>query len=127
MHWDMPTWMTELGPMYVDRAGNEIQAMRWRELRRDYGYKVLRKTPVAGVLEVSTVWLGFSHNIVGPPLVFETMVFEIAESNSIYGFRFHASDGEWTYRYSTEAEALAGHEEVVADVRSHFLPVPYAR
>ena len=54
---------------------------------------------------VSTVWLGLDHNfgMQGPPLIFETMVFP--------------KEGEWgeldCRRYSTEEEALAGHEEMV--------------
>lgn len=52
---------------------------------------------------VSTVWLGLDHNFAGgPPLIFESMVFH-----------------KWTRdeldcrRYSTKAEAFAGHADLV--------------
>jgi hypothetical protein len=53
---------------------------------------------------VSTVWLGLDHNFLhdGPPLIFETMVFPQGDMAEI--------DMD---RYSTEAEALAGHKAMV--------------
>jgi predicted cobalt transporter CbtA len=50
---------------------------------------------------VSTVWIGIDHRFGddGPPLIFETMVFNRAEG-------WGELDCE---RYSTEAEAVAGH------------------
>jgi hypothetical protein len=58
--------------------------------------------------KVSTVFLGLDHRFggEGPPIVFETMVFG------------GALDGEQE-RYCTKAEALAGHEKMVARVRAH--------
>jgi len=54
---------------------------------------------------VSTVWLGLDHSFgSGPPLIFETMVFQ---NRSDMG----DLDCE---RYSTEAEAIAGHERMCA-------------
>lgn len=54
---------------------------------------------------VSTVWLGLNHQFgSGPPLIFETMVFP-SESDS--------GDLDCD-RYSTEAEALVGHERMCA-------------
>ena len=59
-----------------------------------------------GSVEVSTLFFGVDHRTyaTGPPLIFETMVFG------------GALDGQGE-RYSTEAEALAGHDEWVAKVR----------
>lgn len=52
---------------------------------------------------VSTVWLGLNHNYYGgKPLIFETMVFKRNSLNEL--------DME---RYSTEAEAKAGHARMV--------------
>lgn len=49
---------------------------------------------------VSTVWLGLNHAFgAGPPVIFESMVFDTRDSMG-------EVDCE---RYSTEAEALAGH------------------
>jgi hypothetical protein len=54
---------------------------------------------------VSTVFLGIDYNFgpEGPPLLYETMVFG--------GMR---GDEQW--RYATRAEALAGHERIVAEI-----------
>lgn len=57
-----------------------------------------------GKVVVSTVWLGLNHQFGdGPPLIFETMVFG------------GAFDQEQE-RYSTMAEAVAGHDQWVARV-----------
>ena len=58
-----------------------------------------------GGVKVYTVFLGIDHNYGGgPPLLFETMV-------------DHGSGWDDQWRYSTKAEALAGHAAVVAWVR----------
>lgn len=125
-----------LGPMYRDRCGNPITIGRWMDLHDDYGYVVLRKTPVGGVWEVSTVWLGTDHNFLpgGVPLIFETMVFELAESHGYappfgpfggWSFTYHEDVGE-QWRYSTEAQALEGHEVMVRLARQRFLPAVIA-
>lgn len=58
-----------------------------------------------GDVKVSTVWLGIDYNFGGSerPLIFETMV-------------FGGEHDELCHRYSTEAEALAGHAEVCSAV-----------
>lgn len=64
-----------------------------------------------GRIEVSTVWLGLNHahGTAGPPLIFETLVFG------------GAFDGE-LWRYSTEAQAIAGHDHAVTIVRAACQP-----
>lgn len=60
-----------------------------------------------GKLHISTVFLVIDHrhDRGGPPLLFETMVFA-------------GEDGDVDCRrYCTEAEALAGHEQIVQDIR----------
>jgi hypothetical protein len=47
------------------------------------------------------VWLGFDHGFGGAPLIFETMI-----------FGYDGDDQQW--RYSTEREALKGHDRAVA-------------
>jgi hypothetical protein len=110
-----------LGPMYRDRVGNPITFGRWIDLHRDHSYVIVGKT-VVGSWEVSTVWLGHDHNFLpgGPPLIFETMVFEIAESQSWFG-PYREDVGE-QWRYSTERQAREGHEVMVGLVRQRFLP-----
>lgn len=59
-----------------------------------------------GDVRISTVFICLDHRYGdGPPIIFETMVF---------GGK-HDEDMD---RYSTEAEALAGHERWVARIRS---------
>lgn len=87
------------------RDGTPYQSME--EWATDYENQVDRrvaKTHLWWGGYVSTVWLGLDHNFYsdGPPLIFETMVFP---SNSY--------DELDMARYSTEAEAKAGHERMV--------------
>jgi hypothetical protein len=65
-------------------------------------------TRVAGH-RVSTVFLGIDHNFsrIGPPILFETMVFA------------GAAMADWSMRrYATYEEAEAGHRDMVAQVRA---------
>lgn len=72
--------------------------------------KIVHKDQV-GEVEVSTVFLGINHQFFdGPPLVFETMVFG--------GLR-----GDYQKRYSTWAEAEAGHVQVLAEVMALESPI----
>lgn len=82
---------------YYDRAGNQIDVNQWIALSsEEYKRVALSEGVVPGVV-VSTVWLGLDLGYGdGPPFIFETMVFGGA----------HDEEQE---RYSTEADALAGH------------------
>jgi hypothetical protein len=72
---------------------------------------------------VSTVWLGLDHSFRrGPPLIFESMTFKPAltlKAIGIDGFKIvvpaltHGYSELDCDRYSTEAEALAGHKRMV--------------
>lgn len=94
---------------HYDRQGNVIpDLMEWARLHNDDNYKRVAQDTI-GTLWVSTVWLGLDHSFGGgPPLIFETMVFDHGENDR--------SDLDCR-RYSTEAEALAGHEEVCEEIR----------
>ena len=97
-----------MGMGYYDRQGKPLtDTMEWGRLHSDYEYKRVAETTI-GRLWVSTVWLGLDHSFGdGPPLIFETMVFVAGEGGDDLDCR----------RYSTEAEALAGHEDVLAEIR----------
>lgn len=98
--------------LYFDRQGNEISAEKWRDLLESAMYKVVAVTESEppGGWSVSTVWLGLDHAFGdGPPRIFETMVFGIA---------VEGEPDNYCRRYTTEAEAEAGHEEVVAMARA---------
>jgi hypothetical protein len=75
---------------------------RWFEGNRED--RIVARTQIGKVL-ISTVFLGLDHNFGedGPPLLFETLVFG------------GDLDGE-RERYSTWAQAEAGHEQMVAKV-----------
>lgn len=95
-------------PLYYRRDGTPYEGPT---ATMDWAADFENRTPVGqdeiGDVLVSTVWLGLDHNCSdeGPPLIFETMVFG------------ESLDGE-KRRYSTEAEAIAGHAEMVARVRA---------
>lgn len=88
---------------YYDRQGNPLTFEEWAksfETRRDQ--QRVASTVLPNGRWVSTVWLGLNHRYgAGPPLIFETMVFA----------KDKAASGELDREcYSTEVEALAGHE-----------------
>lgn len=100
---------------YYDRQGNplpdphvdmEAWIREWASLFEDEDYRRVALTEI-GDVRISTVWLGIDHNFwgQGPPLIFETMV-------------FGGPLDEEQERYSTEAQALAGHDQMVAKVRA---------
>lgn len=69
-------------------------------------------------VRISTVFLGLDHNYYddGPPLVFETMVFDSAYSN-------HAVEDEGIdacIRYPSLEEAWHGHEAAVAECLGRY-------
>jgi hypothetical protein len=90
---------------YYDRGGFSISQLRWTHLFQDKSYQVVRQTMIGDVM-VSTVWLGLDHGHGdGPPIIFETMVFG---PKHVF---------EEQYRYATEADALAEHRKIVAQLR----------
>ena len=90
---------------YYDKQGKPIDDLwEWSKLFSDWEYKRIAETQ-ADASWVSTVWLGSNHewDPRKPPLIFETMV-------------LGGELGEECERYSTEAEAVAGHAAMVARV-----------
>ena len=96
---------------YYNRQGESMTMFEWAVAFEDKDYKRVALTEFAhlGVeVRVSTVWLGLDHNFGDdPPLIFETMI-------------FGGSLDEDQKRYSTEAEALAGHEAMVQKAHIAF-------
>ena len=92
--------------MYYDWNGIPMARAAWARKIEDAAYVRVLETTLSGGKWVSTVWLGLDHRFdgKGPPLIFETMVFP--------------GEGEWAgldvCRYSTLAEAEAGHASMVA-------------
>ena len=97
----------------LDRQGRPLSLMEWCKLIEDGDYKIVDRLDEERDGErilISTVWLGLNHNWgPGDPLIFETMIF---------GGPYH----HWQMRWSTEEEALKGHEAVVWAYRENLSP-----
>ena len=92
--------------LYYDKQGNPITMEEWARLSSDMEYRRVAETTGCGKW-VSTVWLGLNHSHGGgPPLIFETMVFDVDKDGEINWSEIDAD------RYSTEEEALKGHERL---------------
>ena len=92
--------------MYYDRSGKPITLLEWGSMFEDRTTKRVAETTLPDGTWISTVWFGLDHRFGdGPPLIFETMVFPSKD-----GLLYELD----TYRYSTEEEAIKGHEEAVA-------------
>lgn len=84
--------------------------------------RVVRKTTITNPnnpseeCEVSTVFLCIDHgfNPAKPPVVFESLIFE-------------GPLHDWMNRYSTWADAEAGHEEMVKAVRETYAKPKYVK
>ena len=90
---------------YYDRQGNPVTFMDWAKNLGDRD-ECVAKTPISdGEVLVSTVFLGINNNFFGgPPLIFETMI-------------FGGPLDQFQERYTTEAQALEGHERAVHRAR----------
>jgi hypothetical protein len=101
---------------YHDREGREIPLLLWAALFEDDDYRIVAETHV-NMYRVSTCWfgheLGMGFLTGGPPLIFESMVFGPETRGHAYDCR----------RYATEAQAKAGHEELVTVIRATAMTV----
>jgi hypothetical protein len=90
----------------LDKNNNPkpVSVDRWAFTFEHHRRVVARET-IGGVI-VSTVFLGLDHSFgSGPPLIFETMVFDADESLICR-------------RYSTWNEAVEGHHEIVMSCKA---------
>jgi hypothetical protein len=91
---------------YYDRQGEPIDIKQWASLFTPSYQHVAKDNEVEGYT-VSTVWLGLDHNWHGDKIhIFETMLFGKGERD------------QECHRYSTEEEALAGHQAIVTALRN---------
>lgn len=88
--------------LHYDYEGNPIGLGDWAMLFEDVENRIVRQDKV-GEYFVSTVWIGIDYRFIGdgPPLIFETMVFDADGSERDIA------------RYSSEEEALKGHAAMV--------------
>jgi hypothetical protein len=91
--------------MHWDRLGVPISLREWADLMEDNEYRRIAQTMVSARYLVSTVWLGLNSDFLGPPMIFETMVFDTAANEPYSGVEQE--------RYPTEAMARDGHERTV--------------
>jgi len=71
------------------------------------------KKEMVGKFFISTIFWGLNHSFKGPPILFETMVFN-------YGAKVTKENeflDEYMERYATRDEAEKGHEKIVDMVR----------
>ena len=97
---------------YVDREGNLItDTLTWARMYEDENYRRVALDRVGGV-RVSTVWQGFDtrHPDAEHPEVFEIQVALWSDEAVEKGM-----DPKWVEyeRFSTEASALAAHNDIV--------------
>lgn len=93
------------GESFYDRNGEPIDQETWVRYRRDDDYRRIARTVIEEGTVVSTVWTGTDLKILDddePAWIFETALF--------------GPTAEGTWQYSTEAEARAGHDRIVARV-----------
>ena len=101
----LPDSLDVKDPKWIER----MQAIN--DKLKDPSYKVVKQETLPDGKWISTIWLGLDHGFYngphpeGPALIFETMVFTSKES---------LVDVECE-RYSTEEEAVAGHERIKAE------------
>jgi hypothetical protein len=103
---------------YYDRQGAPMELLEWAAKVNESEYVTVARTEIGEGIEVSTVWLGLDHSYDRERiLIFETMVFVSLEEPVVVFGREVTSEGTETYRYSTEAEAIVGHNQLVAELR----------
>jgi hypothetical protein len=93
---------------FFDRQGVPLTMERANDLLGDREYVRVASHAEAGCW-VSTVWLGMNmnHLRIGPPLLFETMIFGPVMDR-------------YQWRWPTEAAALAGHDQIVMHLRAEI-------
>ncbi len=85
---------------------DSIDSPKFSEMWENKKARIVAQTWLPGMVLVSTVFLGINHNWIGTkPLWFETMI-------------FGGQQDEYCERYSTAAEARAGHLLAVERVRA---------
>lgn len=105
--------MTKLPPklLYSLKGKQPVEQMdvdAWWECFESSA-RIVTQTRLPNGVRVSTVFLGMNLQFeTGPPLVFETMVFESEEGGYVY------------QRYSTWNAAQAGHDECVAKEKNRL-------
>lgn len=111
-------------PMYYDRDGQPLEMMDWARYMEDEAYRRVGSTMVRYRWWVSTIWLGLDHNFMGPPMIFETAVFDHHDIHEyditlLDGRQIHEvhADSDIKQRYTTLDQAERGHRHWVREYR----------
>lgn len=115
-------------PRYYRRDGKPCDLMTWALLLENIPYKRVAETILDDGTRISTVWLGLDHGFSlrddAPPIIFETMVFSPGTKTMEFAGHHREVHESWDcLRYSTEAEAIIGHDQVVRkwkEIRDKF-------
>lgn len=97
------------GRYMLDEEGNpkpEPDLLKWA-MWYEYSHqskgkdnRILQQDHIGGIF-ISTIFLGLDHSFgVGPPILWETMI-------------FRGKDVQWMRRYRTRAQAVRGHKKAV--------------
>ena len=86
--------------------------MEWAEWFEDIETRRVARTKFECGVYVSTVFLGIDHRFggKGPPLLFETMAFEMTMDG----------DGDECWRYSSWDDAVTGHAAAVRRIKAQL-------
>lgn len=102
--------MVRGGIRYYDRDGKPISVERFAALFSDASYRMLNHSEVAlpgGAAWISTAWFGLDRALFRRrPVIFETAVFASS-----------AVQCDYSQVYCTEYAALAGHDDIVRQLR----------
>jgi hypothetical protein len=104
-------------PMYYDIDARPVCMGCLADTIADVNKRRIALTTIGDPpLTISTVHLGLDHNfsLTGPPLIFETMVFDTR------GAQAGAPDLGICERYPTKEAALAGHDQIVQWVKENM-------
>lgn len=101
---------------YYDKEGKEISMEKFGELRRSREYKIIKQTTTPNGVLISTVWIGMNLDFYDAvnPTIFESMVFPSEDNRAEIDMK----------KYSTEENALQGHEHLVKKWWDHSNEMP---
>src|SRR5580704_18065197 len=96
------------------RRTQRVGLHKWAEWFEDITNRIVDFTEINSEVRVSTVFLGIDHRFggVGPPVLFETMVFRGP------GRRGRMGVGDDMWRYASWDDAEAGHKAAVRRERA---------
>lgn len=105
--------MSKKKSMYYNHKGEPITLDEYVKIVEEDSNAMRVALTKVGEYQVSTVWLGIDHGMWdsdGPPIIFETMVFDAA------------GEDRYMDRYATKEAAVAGHNKACVLFRDYVCP-----